>query len=154
MTPDPGCEPVFACQLCGDCCRGYGGTYVTESDIQAIADYLHEDPKRFKSKYCQLSGSRYVLAQADNGYCIFWDKLCRIHPVKPRMCLKWPYLSAVLADIYMFIDSQGVLHFTNAPTSSQYTLYIKERPKPAAATKKSQASCNSSTAHRSILSQT
>jgi len=43
---------------------------------------------------------------------------------------------AVLADIYMFIDSQGVLHFTNAPTSSQYTLYIKERPKPAAATKK------------------
>ena len=38
---------------------------------------------------------------------------------------------AVLADIYMFIDSQGVLHFTNAPTSSQYTLYIKERPKPA-----------------------
>lgn len=99
MTPDPGCEPVFACQMCGDCCRGYGGTYVTESDIQAIADYLHEDPKRFKSKYCQLSGSRYVLAQADNGYCIFWDKLCRIHPVKPRMCRNWPYLAAILADI-------------------------------------------------------
>lgn len=42
----------------------------------------------------------------------------------------------VQADIYLFIDSQGVLHFTNAPTSSQYTLYIKERPKPATATKK------------------
>ena len=38
------------------------------------------------------------------------------------------------ADIYMFIDSQGVLHFTNTPTSSEYKLYIKERPKPAAAT--------------------
>ena len=44
--------------------------------------------------------------------------------------------TVVQADIYMFIDSQGVLHFTNAPTSSQYTLYIKERPKPATATKK------------------
>ena len=33
------------------------------------------------------------------------------------------------ADIYMFIDSDGVLHFTNTPTSSQYKLYIKERPK-------------------------
>ena len=40
------------------------------------------------------------------------------------------------ADIYMYIDSQGVLYFTNAPTSSQYTLYIKERPKASVATKK------------------
>jgi len=38
-------------------------------------------------------------------------------------------------DIFMYIDSEGVLHFTNAPTSSQYKLYIKERPKPSAATK-------------------
>jgi soluble lytic murein transglycosylase len=44
--------------------------------------------------------------------------------------------TVVQADIYMFIDSEGVLHFTNAPTSSQYKLYIKERPKPAVATKK------------------
>ncbi|RKX20380.1 MAG: lytic transglycosylase, partial [Candidatus Zixiibacteriota bacterium] len=33
-----------------------------------------------------------------------------------------------IADIYMYIDSSGVLHFSNVPTSSQYRLYIKERP--------------------------
>lgn len=32
------------------------------------------------------------------------------------------------ADIYIYIDSEGIMHFTNAPTSSDYRLYVKERP--------------------------
>jgi soluble lytic murein transglycosylase len=32
------------------------------------------------------------------------------------------------ADIYVFIDSEGVLHFTNAPTSSNYKVYMREAP--------------------------
>ena len=99
MTSESNDESVFSCHMCGDCCRGYGGTYVSASDIQAIAEYLQEDPKKFKANYCQLSGSRYVLAQSDNGFCVFWDELCRIHPVKPRMCRNWPYIAAVLEDV-------------------------------------------------------
>ena len=33
----------------------------------------------------------------------------------------------VFADIYMYIDNDGVLHFTNTPTSSDYKIYIKEK---------------------------
>lgn len=32
------------------------------------------------------------------------------------------------ADIYVHMDSEGVLHFTNAPTSSNYKLFIREKP--------------------------
>ncbi len=33
------------------------------------------------------------------------------------------------ADIFMFTDNNGVLHFTNVPTSSSYKLFIKEYPR-------------------------
>ena len=38
--------------------------------------------------------------------------------------------SMVFSDIYIYIDSSGVVHFTNVPTSTDYKLYIKEtKPK-------------------------
>ncbi len=39
------------------------------------------------------------------------------------------WISILHADIYKYIDSNGVLHFTNIPISSGYQLYIKEHPK-------------------------
>ncbi len=39
------------------------------------------------------------------------------------------FTPVVHADIYTYIDSEGIIHFTNVPTSSDYKLYIKEKPK-------------------------
>lgn len=38
--------------------------------------------------------------------------------------------SPAAADIYRFIDRNGVMHFTNAPTSGKYKFYLRE-PRPA-----------------------
>jgi len=35
--------------------------------------------------------------------------------------------SPVAADIYRYIDENGVMHFTNAPTSSKFKLFMRER---------------------------
>jgi len=89
---------IFHCKKCGDCCRGYGGTFLSEEDIKAIADYIKTDVKSFLRKYCELSGKKPILTQGNDGYCIFWDELCTIHPVKPYMCQAWPFIKSVLVD--------------------------------------------------------
>lgn len=72
---------------------------MTEQDIRAIAEYIGEPAEGFVRRYCRSSGGKLLLAQKPDAYCIFWDKNCSIHPVKPRMCRAWPYIEGVLADV-------------------------------------------------------
>jgi len=92
-------KEIFKCQQCGDCCKGFGGTFVTEKEIEKIAARVHTDTQTFVEKYCQISGGKALLAQGKDQYCIFWDGRCSIHPVKPRMCKNWPFLKSVMVDI-------------------------------------------------------
>ncbi len=93
-------ETIFTCQRCGDCCRGYGGTFLSEKDIKAISRYLKIESRRLIAEFCQLSGGKAILAQGKNGYCLLWDKnkQCTIQPVKPEMCKKWPFIESLLVD--------------------------------------------------------
>lgn len=92
-------QPLFECTRCGDCCKGYGGTFLTESDISAISASIGVSASEFLERYCVLSGKRPVLSQQSNGYCIFYDQGCSIHPVKPRMCRQWPFIRSLMVDI-------------------------------------------------------
>ncbi len=40
-----------------------------------------------------------MIKTAESGYCIFWDELCTIHEVKPRMCKVWPFIESILVDM-------------------------------------------------------
>jgi soluble lytic murein transglycosylase-like protein len=37
--------------------------------------------------------------------------------------------SAAQADIYLYVDRQGVMHFTNTPTSGKFKVYMSNKPK-------------------------
>ncbi len=91
-------QDIFECKLCGDCCKGFGGTYVTKQDILNIAQFIQSDPDKFTDQYCDPSGSRHVLTRGEDGRCLFFDsvKQCTIHPVKPYMCKAWPFIAAVI----------------------------------------------------------
>jgi Fe-S-cluster containining protein len=101
-------QALFECTQCGDCCKGYGGTYLTESDITKIAAFIGVDIVEFKRRYCVYSGNRPVLAQQANGYCIFFDQNCTIHAVKPRMCRQWPFIQSLMVDIANWHIMAGV----------------------------------------------
>jgi Fe-S-cluster containining protein len=91
-------DDLFQCKTCGDCCTGYGGTYVTEKDIENIAAFINVDKTRFVATYCRMSGGKPLLASGPDGKCLFFDpeKQCTIHPVKPRMCRAWPFIENIL----------------------------------------------------------
>lgn len=89
---------LFVCTQCGDCCKGYGGTYVAEADIEAIAQFVGISADQLRTSHCVQSGGRLVLSQRPDGYCIFWDGNCTIHDVKPRMCRNWPFIQSVVMD--------------------------------------------------------
>ena len=88
----------FECQKCGECCKGYGGAFVSDLDLTRISQYLDIPPERFLSDYCAWSGGRPLIKNGESGYCIFWDELCTIHQVKPRMCKIWPFIDSILVD--------------------------------------------------------
>jgi len=93
-------KEIFECRQCGQCCTGFGGTYITENDIQNICRYITADPSTFIQRYCDMSGSRPVLTTAEGGSCVFFDpkRQCTIHPVKPYMCRAWPFIKTLIAN--------------------------------------------------------
>lgn len=89
---------LFTCKMCGDCCKGYGGAVVDQKGAEKIADFLGLSPKEFIAGYCTEKNGRFILLQKKDGFCRFYEGKCTIHPVKPEMCRRWPFIRAVAKD--------------------------------------------------------
>lgn len=84
----------FKCTECGKCCTGSPGyTWVTEQEIEAIAQHLKLPIETFVQRYLRVVDGRVSLNENQTNYdCAFLkDKKCLIYPVRPKQCRTFPW---------------------------------------------------------------
>ncbi len=90
----------FECQVCGTCCQGEGGIYLSPEEERRIAEFLGCRSRIFRSRFClEKNGRVYIHIRETDGYCHFAvEGQCTIHPVKPTPCRQWPFFKPMLTD--------------------------------------------------------
>src|SRR6516164_8901036 len=89
----------FRCTMCGNCCTGAPGfVWVTDEEIQAIAELLHEPLEHVIGAYTRVEHRGRSLREKRNGDCVFYDKSvgCTIYAARPRQCRTWPFWASNL----------------------------------------------------------
>lgn len=88
----------FKCTGCGQCCSGGPGyTWVSDEEIERIANHLNLSIEEFGGRYLRYIDGRYALLekyqkQSDVYDCIFLkDKKCTIYEVRPTQCKTFPW---------------------------------------------------------------
>jgi len=85
----------FECTQCGNCCTGAPGfVWVTDDEIQAIADYTGEAVGAVRLQRTRKARGQVTLIDYPNGDCTYFDpktRGCTIYPVRPRQCRTWPF---------------------------------------------------------------
>ena len=90
----------FQCTQCGQCCSGAPGfVWLTEEEIQAIADYRQLSLGEMRINHIRYFGRRISLREFANGDCTFLDpqtRRCTVYPVRPAQCRTWPFWNSNL----------------------------------------------------------
>lgn len=114
---DPGlkaCVPFrFACTRCGHCCSGGSGhVWLEPGESEAMAAHLGMSAERFEARYVRVvldpkegvQRRSLVETQAEGGPCALLEgrNTCRVYPVRPAHCRRFPYWDSVLNDAHSF----------------------------------------------------
>ena len=86
---------AFECSGCGNCCTGAPGfVWVSDEEIEQLADWLTLDREVFVRRYVRKVGLRKSLTEYASGDCVFFDRdsrRCRVYPARPGQCRTWPF---------------------------------------------------------------
>lgn len=85
----------FECTGCGKCCTGSPGyVWITEEEIQEIADFLKISKEKMMRSFVRQKDGRFSLTEKskENYACVFLkDNKCQIYPVRPKQCQTFPW---------------------------------------------------------------
>jgi len=92
----------FGCTQCGNCCTGGPGyVWMSDREVDLLADYLKMSREETLKKYCRKLHGRISLKEtrdAKGEYpCIFLKedpqgrRTCTVYPVRPLQCRTWPF---------------------------------------------------------------
>jgi uncharacterized protein len=111
----------FTCTQCGNCCTGGPGfVWISEVEIERLAEHLGLSVQQTLQKYCRRIGGRISLKEKLNRGshdCIFLaeieatrfdpragrevrysKRICQIYDVRPLQCRTWPFWPENLRD--------------------------------------------------------
>jgi Fe-S-cluster containining protein len=83
--------------------------WVTDGDLQKIADHLGKSIGEIRLMHTKRVGRRVSLNEFANGDCTFFDgatRKCTIYPVRPPQCRTWPFWNSNLESPETWDDLQ------------------------------------------------
>jgi Fe-S-cluster containining protein len=108
----------FTCTQCGNCCTGGPGfVWISDVEIERLAEHLQMTTAEVTKKYCRKVAGRLSLKERrtkeGNYDCVFLKeqpadagsggpspsrrKTCSVYSVRPLQCRTWPFWSGNLA---------------------------------------------------------
>ncbi len=91
-------DQAFECRMCGHCCQGEGGIIMTAKDRQRLAEFLGLTEEEMVEKYSETINGKIRLQSREDGYCVFFNEGCGVHPGRPDICRAWPFFRGNLID--------------------------------------------------------
>ena len=86
----------FECTRCGSCCRGAGNVWVSDGEIEALAQRFEMTGEEFRAAFTRAVPRRGVVLRAKRSQdCVFWDPDagCSVYDDRPRQCRTYPFWS-------------------------------------------------------------
>jgi Fe-S-cluster containining protein len=87
----------FQCTQCGNCCTGAPGyVWIRIEDIYRISEFLGIKDHEFARQYVRKVHQGMSLIELANGNCVFYEKGCKIYPVRPQQCRTFPFWKEIM----------------------------------------------------------